>query len=229
VIFGGVGPGGFGPGFPAGVQLFAAHPGQADSGFSYSSSKTNFLNSGENVVLYNPSVNDVLDELCWGAATPRTIQGKKLCPPNTWNGDSIAGPIAQSVTRNPDITGLWARHRDAGGRSAAYSPGAALVPLTHAGDIAGLPAGFTLGQNFPNPFNPETAIPFSLAERSHVELVLFDLLGRPVVTLLDQDLLPGNHTARLDAGHTVRLGSGVYYYRLLAGSRVLTRSCILLR
>ncbi len=228
-VFGGVGPGGFGPGFPAGVRLFAARPGQADSGFYYSSSKTNLLSSSDNVVLYNPPVNEVLDELCWGAATPRTVQGKKLCAPNTWNGDSIAGPIAQSVTRNPDVTGLWARHLNTGSPVLAYSPGVARVPLTHAGNAAGLPASVTLGQNYPNPFNPETVIPFALAERSHVELVVFDILGRSVVTLLDQDLPPGNYTARLEAGQTVRLGSGVYYYRLLAGSRVMTRSCTLLR
>jgi hypothetical protein len=171
----------------------------------------------------------VLDELCWGAATPRTVQGKKLCAPNTWNGDSIAGPIAQSVTRSPDVTGLWARHLNASSPPLAYSPGAALVPLTHAGSEAGLPAGVTLGQNYPNPFNPETVIPFALADRSHVELLVFDILGCPVATLLDQDLPPGNYTVRLEAGHTVRLSSGVYYYRLLAGNRVMTRSCTLLR
>jgi len=229
VVFGGVGPGGFGAGLPAGVRFFAARPGQADSGFSYSSSKTNLLSSSDNVVLYNPPVNEVLDELCWGAAGPRTVEGKKLVTPNTLYGDSIAGPIAQSVTRSPDATGLWARHRNVSGDSAAYSPGAPLATLSHAEGAVGVPLSVALGQNYPNPFNPETVIPFALTGRSHVELVVFDILGRPVVTLLDQDLPPGNYTVRLEAGHTLRLSSGVYYYRLVAGSRVMTRSCTLLR
>ena len=229
VVFGGVGPGGFGPAFPAGIRLFAARPGQADSGFYYSPGKDNLLNSGENVVLYNPPVNEVLDEICWGAATPRTVQGKKLLMPNTWFGDSIAGPIAQSVTRSPDVTGLWARHRNVGRDSAAYSPGVAPGMLAQAGSVPGLPTSFALGQNYPNPFNPGTVIPFALPDRSHVELLLFDILGRPVLTLLNEDLPPGHYTVRLEAGHTLRLSSGMYYYRLLAGGRATTRTCTLLR
>ena len=96
---------------------------------------------------------------------------------------------------------------------------------------AGLPDGFALGQNFPNPFNGETAIRFSLPSSGDVELVLFDLLGQQVVSLIDGPRNAGTYTVRWDGrddrGHA--LASGIYFYRLRAGRQVQSHKLLLLQ
>jgi len=89
-----------------------------------------------------------------------------------------------------------------------------------------LPGEFTLEQNFPNPFNSSTNILFTLPGRSTVRLKVFDLLGRGVATLVDEDRSAGNHVVHFDAKH---LPSGVYFYRLESGSYSTTKKMILMR
>jgi len=76
-----------------------------------------------------------------------------------------------------------------------------------------LPSNYTLGQNFPNPFNPNTTISYQLSALSHVTLEVFDLLGRKVSTLVDATQSPGRHIVKWDGSS---LSSGVYFYRLRA-------------
>ncbi|MCK5573675.1 MAG: T9SS type A sorting domain-containing protein, partial [Bacteroidetes bacterium] len=84
-------------------------------------------------------------------------------------------------------------------------------------------------QNYPNPFNPATTIPFDLPVTSHVHLGVFDLLGREVITLVDEVLAPGSYRVRLDARRSGGLASGVYVYRVRAGASVLQRKMLLLK
>ena len=75
-----------------------------------------------------------------------------------------------------------------------------------------VPATIVLEQNYPNPFNPATSIQFALPDAQHVFLRVFDVLGRPVATLVDgKTMSAGTHTIRFDASG---LASGVYVYRL---------------
>jgi hypothetical protein len=87
-----------------------------------------------------------------------------------------------------------------------------------------LPTTNSLSQNFPNPFNPSTTVTYQLASNSHVTLVVFDLLGRDVLTLLDRTEEPGVKCVRFDAG---TLSAGVYFYRLIADGFVQTRKMII--
>jgi hypothetical protein len=78
------------------------------------------------------------------------------------------------------------------------------------------PAVFTLQQNFPNPFNPSTTIKFGLTQDAIVSLKMYDILGRQVGMLLNDDLLtPGSYRYIWDAAH---LPSGVYFYQIIAAS-----------
>ncbi len=90
--------------------------------------------------------------------------------------------------------------------------------------LGALPQVTRLEQNYPNPFNPSTSIQFQLSAPSHVTLKVFDLLGREVATLVDENKPVGVHSVRFDGG---RLASGVYFFRLQAGSLVQTRKMIL--
>jgi len=78
----------------------------------------------------------------------------------------------------------------------------------------GVPAEFSLAQNYPNPFNPSTTIKYQLPERSLVTLKLYDILGREVHTLINEDQSPGNYKVELNGS---RFASGVYIYRITAG------------
>jgi len=92
--------------------------------------------------------------------------------------------------------------------------------------VRDVPLRIALEQNYPNPFNPTTTIPFDLPAASRVHLRVYDLLGREVATVLDQDLSPGSYLVRFDAAG---LASGVYLYRLEAGRGLLQRKMLLLR
>ncbi len=88
-----------------------------------------------------------------------------------------------------------------------------------------------LGQNYPNPFNPETSIPFSLANAGRVTLRVYDVSGRFVTTLLDENRGAGQHVARWD-GRDARgraSSSGVYFVRLESDGTTETRKIVLLK
>jgi photosystem II stability/assembly factor-like uncharacterized protein len=89
-----------------------------------------------------------------------------------------------------------------------------------------LPARAQLLQNYPNPFNPSTTISYQLTATSPVRLKIYDLLGCEVATLVDEPQNPGSYDTTFDGGG---LASGVYYYRLNAGSFVDAKKFLLVR
>jgi photosystem II stability/assembly factor-like uncharacterized protein len=107
-----------------------------------------------------------------------------------------------------------------------------------------IPTQFALEQNYPNPFNPRTGVRFSVPTQSgrdlvstsgrdgqvagvsEIKLVVYDLLGREVATLVNERKLPGNYEVTFDAS---RLSSGLYICRMTAGSFVQSRKMLLLR
>lgn len=89
-----------------------------------------------------------------------------------------------------------------------------------------LPSDFALYQNFPNPFNPSTAITFSLPMGAHVTLKVFDVMGREVHTLVNDVREAGNHQVQFDASD---LASGVYFYRMQAGPVNIVKRLLLLK
>ncbi|MEX0721893.1 MAG: alpha-amylase family glycosyl hydrolase [Balneolaceae bacterium] len=89
-----------------------------------------------------------------------------------------------------------------------------------------VPAAFRLEQNYPNPFNPSTVISYQLAVNSKVTLKVYDMLGREVATLVNGQLKAGNHSVKFDAQN---LASGIYIYRLQAGSKVFTEKMTLIK
>ena len=83
-----------------------------------------------------------------------------------------------------------------------------------------------LSQNYPNPFNPTTVINYQLTEKSFVKLTVYDMLGRKVSRLVNTEVEAGYHTVPFVAAN---LASGIYIYRLEAGSNVLTKKMMLIK
>jgi len=115
----------------------------------------------------------------------------------------------------------------AGGNPSSY------IGLWHIPDVVGvseqtpaIPAGYVLGQNYPNPFNPSTKIRFHITTASHVSLRVFDPLGKEVTLLVNEQLSGGSYITEWNA---TGFASGVYFYRLQAGSFTETKRLVLLR
>jgi len=89
-----------------------------------------------------------------------------------------------------------------------------------------MPASYALEQNYPNPFNPGTRITYSIPARQFVSLKVYNVLGQEVATLVSGSQSAGTHTAAWDAS---ALSTGVYIYRLQAGSFVAIKRMVLVR
>ena len=89
-----------------------------------------------------------------------------------------------------------------------------------------IPAQFRLDQNYPNPFNPSTTINYSLPKTGHVTLKVYDVLGKEVATLVNEEESSGNYHIQFNAN---KLASGVYFYRLSAGNSVTTKKLVLMK
>lgn len=89
-----------------------------------------------------------------------------------------------------------------------------------------IPDEFSLSQNYPNPFNPQTKIRFQIARLADVKLIVYDLLGREVTTLVNEELKPGTYEADWDASG---FSSGIYFYRLISNEFSKTRKMVLMK
>lgn len=89
-----------------------------------------------------------------------------------------------------------------------------------------VPDRFMLFQNYPNPFNPSTAISFSVPALDNVIIVIYDIMGREIETLINEQLSPGIYEMEFDG---TKYSSGVYYYRLETGSHTETKKMVLIK
>ncbi len=89
-----------------------------------------------------------------------------------------------------------------------------------------VPREFTLGQNYPNPFNPATRIDFTLPSAGFVSLKIYDVLGREIAVLVNEDRQPGTYTAEWSAAGAA---SGVYFYELHSGNFLSARKMLLMK
>lgn len=90
----------------------------------------------------------------------------------------------------------------------------------------GIPKKYSLSQNYPNPFNPKTTIKFDISRPSYAKLIIYDVLGKEVSTLVDEKLNAGGYEIDFNASN---LTSGTYFYRLIAGEFIETKKMLLLK
>ena len=144
--------------------------------------------------------------------------------------DSIVGDTTKKVTGLAGQTKyFW---RVSAHNAAGYGPFSAIDSFT-TGTSTGvdnkpnrIPSTFALFQNYPNPFNPTTNIEFSIPTKSFSSLKIFDVTGREVATLVSEELSAGSYMRQWNAAN---VSSGIYFYRLQAGSFVQTRKLVVLK
>ena len=111
------------------------------------------------------------------------------------------------------------------------SPSMADSVVTGVENSGGVPTEFALGQNYPNPFNPSTEITFAIPKQTNVKVVVYNVSGAEIATLVNQSMSAGNYRAvwngRTDDGRTV--ASGVYFYHLQAEGFTATKKMTLLK
>ncbi len=89
-----------------------------------------------------------------------------------------------------------------------------------------IPHQYFLSQNYPNPFNPVTKIKFQIPKLSNTKITIYDILGKEVATLVNQELKPGVYEIDFDGN---RLASGIYYYNLKADDYIATKKMVLVK
>lgn len=89
-----------------------------------------------------------------------------------------------------------------------------------------IPSGFSLHQNYPNPFNPISKIKFDIPKMSGVKVIIYDLLGREVATLVNEQLKPGTYETEFDGSN---FASGIYFYSLITDEYTETRKMVLIK
>ena len=109
--------------------------------------------------------------------------------------------------------------------------GQALSQGSYDMSFAPIPDEFTLHQNYPNPFNPVTQIRYDLPEKSNVTLLIYDILGREVATLLNGELEPGYHSVMWNGQNKMgqAVGAGMYFYSIQADAFRQTKKMVLLK
>jgi len=136
-----------------------------------------------------------------------------VCSQEFWNASIQSGALLVA----------WESNRS--GRWHIYARAVKLAPVSVPGEKAE-PVAFVLFQNYPNPFNPATVLSYHLPTAADVKLAVYDLLGREVRRLVNEVQPPGKHEVKFDA---TGLASGLYLYRLTAGSFSKSRKMLLVR
>jgi len=106
-----------------------------------------------------------------------------------------------------------------------------ILTLTDADESSNQPEEFVLYQNYPNPFNPVTKIGFRISDFGFVSLKVYDLLGNEMVTLVNEEKQAGRYEVEFNVAQVSRpeIASGIYFYKLEAGSFTVTKKMLLLK
>ena len=148
-----------------------------------------------------------------------------------WNGTSwstlgsgLSNYVYSLTVFNNDLI-VGGAFTTAGGVTANYIAKWGL-PISIQPISSEIPSAYSLSQNYPNPFNPVTKIRFDVVRVGDVKLVVYDVMGREIQTLVNERLQPGTYETTFDGS---MLNSGVYFYRLSVGDFTETRRMLMVK
>ncbi|MBZ0203992.1 MAG: T9SS type A sorting domain-containing protein [Ignavibacteria bacterium] len=128
--------------------------------------------------------------------------------PLEWSSRGYIPTIIEYYDGGNDAGAIWVGI-DGANKRLYFDRYGAITGISQNGNT--IPNSFSLGQNYPNPFNPSTKIEFAIPHGGFVTLKIYDMLGREVESLLNENMKPGSYNYDFDASH---LSSGVYFYRI---------------
>lgn len=170
-----------------------------------------------------PSVRTVIFDvrLLQDAPLSINVNGRIIQPYSNWGEVLLAGEGGTYDAGRGRLQVLFRASADS-----AYQMIMTDARVTSVAEQEETPYGIELEQNFPNPFNGETVIGFSMEEAGYVDVSVTDLLGRNIASLASRPFEAGSHQVTWNAGS---LPSGIYYCRLESGGRRLVRKMVLVR
>ena len=204
------------------------------SQYSYSTQLQNGTKSPVELASFTSSVNAKDVKLIWSTSNEEGNKNfdveRKLTSESDWKKlGSVEGkntPSAyayEDAKLSPGKYNYRLKQNGSGGESAYFN-------LDNTVEI-GVPSKFALQQNYPNPFNPKTKINFDLPEDSRVRILVYDMTGREVMTLVNEIRTAGYHSYDFDAGSV--LSSGTYFYRMIANANgkevIFTKKMVLVK
>ena len=147
------------------------------------------------------------------------LSRKKIAGSVSWEGDSDPDSLTGITDTIQIVSGFLYRWDVDAGMHVAFTTAIVDNQLS-------IPKDFSLSQNYPNPFNPTTVIQFTVPKQEHITLIVYNLIGQEVTTLVDDEISAGTHKATFNAGN---LASGIYIYRLIGNSVNITKKMILMK
>ncbi len=191
-----------------------------------------FINNPDNILVRNLGIGKLMSEHPIGSGT--------VVVPNS---TEVSGDELTITTQGfaVNVSGLlngryWSKVVQViNGQAVVQLPDANMkyqveaIDLFSVSDIStteNLPTNFNLDQNYPNPFNPTTAISYSIPENSFITLKVYDILGKEVATLVNEEKIAGNYQVNFDGS---QLASGAYLCRLTANNFIQTKKMVLMK
>jgi subtilisin-like proprotein convertase family protein len=172
------------------------------------------------------SGNDIITVFDMTADSTISYSSASIAPPYTPR-IKPANPFAPLYGQNAG--GWWKlKFVDVAAGDVGYVSGWGIAPQYPTGTVINTQTPYTyeLAQNYPNPFNPSTSIKYSVALDNITKLVVYDITGREVSTLINGFKKAGNYEITFDAS---KLASGVYFYKLESGSYTETKKMMLIK
>jgi hypothetical protein len=186
------------------------------------------------LVSFTATANGMNTNLHWSTATEINNSGFEIQRRQTGDWAKVgfvAGAGTSNAPRNYSYTdsklsaGSYAYRLKQIDNNGAFTYGSTVEVA-----ISSAPAAFALSQNYPNPFNPSTVISYSLEKAGMVSLRVYNMLGQEVATLVNGPQEAGVYTVSFNTSKgTLGLSSGVYLYRLEAGSFISTKKLVLMK
>lgn len=152
-----------------------------------------------------------------------TILLQEMWLSGQWFSSSRITATYSNNLKQVELTEVWSLISSSWSNSSRYTYTYANFTDVEKNNI---PLAFGLDQNYPNPFNPTTTIKFSIPSESFVYLKVFDVIGREVAVLVNEEKIPGNYEVKLDASS---LASGVYFYVIKASNYIQAKKMVLIK